>query len=1021
MAAQPFDPKTLADSLNTLGASRDLIEKIKSMEEDIGKNLSEQEKSQLKINKLTGIQSSITTIIDEKKKAGLVYDDLSFQLENKRLQTQQKILSSQEDALKDAIDSGALTQEQLKRANEMKDSLFLQNVALGGNVKMIQTQIKDGAKIEEVYKHINGQLSEEKKNISDANTNLANTNNFLKDTLKLVTMIGGTKFIDDLKFPKDASTLFGNVYDLFKQIDKAATSIRKTFGLFRSDAAIIESNIREIVVELAEFGIKADDVKKSISSIGKTFNYINTLDKTIVKDISMMAKQMDISEEKSAKFLKTIGGIKGESGIANKSMLSFAGSVATAYGIGLDEVMSDVAEASDDVRMYAGKTADELIIGAAQARQMGTTLDNMAKSSKSLLNFETSIQAELKASALIGKNINFNEARRLAFQGKTVEANKLILDQAKKIKFNQLNPIAQEAFAAAAGKSVKELQDMLESENRMKSALTSNNKEVRDAAKAQLEKQNLLKTNGKLAQDEYEKNLLNKSNQERIVILQDRLNAAMMKIMLPVLEAITDAMEKLVNLTSGLDLQNLIKDLSNVKTLGTALKDNFFRKIKVVKDFISFPFKSFKALLETVNKLIDVFSTKTITILTDLLNKIKSINNFILDIPNKISKSFGSLQKLGSLIKTYLQGSLAEAIQPFEFLIKKFKGIGDIFKPIKDLIEPVIKGFKSLVSTASQFPKLMKILKFAGFGLKWASGIGEIIAALEFLYKSYKNVMEVINNPNLSFSEKLIGAFKGIAKAAYSAFLETFVDIGAWIGENVFGSFYDVMIDAGESVYNFFGKVMDGTKKVVTALWTGVKDIFSFLIPDVIIEGFNKAYEGIKEWLGFSPSQIGLSIVNGIKSVMDMLFDVLTYPFKKSFQLVKSAVSDVAAIFKDVFSSAFTFIVDALEKVWEKMKGIGSFISETIGKTFNFVGRIIGVSEETTTKPAGETKTAGKSNDLLISTIVDSNRAVLEKLDKLTSMMASGQIAVYIDGQRANQLLATSNSKFGSFGQATTN
>ncbi len=48
---------------------------------------------------------------------------------------------------------------------------------------------------------------------------------------------------------------------------------------------------------------------------------------------------------------------------------------------------------------------------------------------------------------VIGKNINFNEARRLAFQGKVVEANKLILDQAKKIKFNQLNPIAQEAFA----------------------------------------------------------------------------------------------------------------------------------------------------------------------------------------------------------------------------------------------------------------------------------------------------------------------------------------------------------------------------------------------------------------------------------------------------------------------------------------------------------------------------------------------------------------------------------------------
>ena len=66
-------------------------------------------------------------------------------------------------------------------------------------------------------------------------------------------------------------------------------------------------------------------------------------------------------------------------------------------------------------------------------------------------------------------------------------------------------------------------------------------------------------------------------------------------------------------------------------------------------------------------------------------------------------------------------------------------------------------------------------------------------------------------------------------------------------------------------------------------------------------------------------------------------------------------------------------------------------------------------------------KGQGLQTDSIINAIVSSNKAVVEKLDKLTSMMASGQIAVYIDGQRANQLLATSNSKFGSFGQATTN
>jgi hypothetical protein len=246
--------------------------------------------------------------------------------------------------------------------------------------------------------------------------------------------------------------------------------------------------------------------------------------------------------------------------------------------------------------------------------------------------------------------------------------------------------------------------------------------------------------------------------------------------------------------------------------------------------------------------------------------------------------------------------------------------------------------------------------------------------------------------------------------------------------------------------------------KLGVLILKGIVSIGASLL-DALMWPFKKAYNWIMDLLGGkSPSKIGLAIVDGIKSVVDMLFDVLTYPFekaskiipeiinilkttfvdafksvvdiifdlitypfKKGFELIKSAVSEVGTFLKDTFSGAFTFIIGALEKVWEKMKGIGSFISDTIGKTFSFVGRIVGTSEETPSKTATESKTSVKTDDLLINTIVNSNRVLAEKLDKLTSMMASGQIAVYIDGQRANQLLATSNSKFGSFGQATTN
>jgi phage-related protein len=378
----------------------------------------------------------------------------------------------------------------------------------------------------------------------------------------------------------------------------------------------------------------------------------------------------------------------------------------------------------------------------------------------------------------------------------------------------------------------------------------------------------------------------------------------------------------------------------------------------------------------------------------------------------------GIFSKIGKL--------LAGIAVPIDFVISKFNIfktfvssifnalktlVSSIFSPITDAIKPIIGAFKS-VGEGSKFLKpLLGFLKIGKVGLTAVPILGEIIMAIEFIYNAWKRISVIFNDPNLNIGQKIFASVVGLYGALYDTLIQPFIDIGEWIIKAVWGE-----------------DILKGIKAVVNDIYTILKS------------PFEKAYNWIMDLLGGkSPSKIGLAIVDGIESVVDMLFDVLTYPFKKAAQIIPEiinilkttfvdafksamdAMSEVGDFIKDTFSGAFTFIIGALEKVWEKMKGIGSFISDTIGKTFSFVGRIVGTSEETPSKTATESKTSVKTDDLLINTIVNSNRVLAEKLDKLTSMMASGQIAVYIDGQRANQLLATSNSKFGSFGQATTN
>jgi hypothetical protein len=1019
MATQPFDPAALANSLKSLGASRDLTEKLKSLTGDIGKNLSDQEKSQLKLNRLSDIQSSIASIIEEKKKAGLVYDNLSFELENTRLQTQQKILNAQENELKLAIDSGGLSKNQLKMANQMKDSLVLQNVALGGNVKLIQSQLANGAKIEDTYKHINDQLVEERKNISDVNDDLVITSKISK---------GIGAIMSELKIPTSFSGLLKQTYERFKEIDKAATEVRQTFALFRQDAEYIETNIKNISTDLAKFGATAKDVASTSKSIGSVFSSIDIANTSLVSDITLLSKQMGITSDKSVGFLKTIGGISGQSAVASKNMLSLAGASAKAYGVGLDDVMNDVATASDASRMFAGKNADELVRAAAQARQMGTTLDNMANTAKGLLDFESSIQSELKASALIGKNINFNEARRLAFNKDTIGANKLILEQAKKIKFNQLNPIAQEAFAKAAGKSVKELQDMLEAETRIKDALNSQDPVVRKIAQERLKEQNLLKTNSKLAQQKFEQDLKTKANQERLAIVQNKINDALQKLMLPVLELISKTMDGIVYIFEKFNPEELIGPLIKIKlmftSVGTVLRESLLLPLRVASGYLS--------------KLGDVGWIKNLlSPITILIEKVKLfIGNFqyVRSLGANFAQSFLSAGNAVGGIFSKIGKVLAGIAVPIDFVISKFNifktFVSSIFSPIINAIKPIIGAFKSVGEKFKFLKPLLDFSKIGKFGLKAVPILGEIIMAIEFVYNAWKRISVIFNDPNLNIGQKIFASVVGLYGALYDTLIQPFIDIGEWIIKAVWGEdilkgikavvndIYTILKSPFEKAYNWIMDLLGGKSpsKIGLAIVDGIESVVDMLF-DVLTYPFEKASKIIPGIINI----LKIIFVDAFKSVVDIIFDLITYPFKKAFQLIKSAVAEVGSVLKDTFSGAFTFIINALEKVWEKMKGIGSFISETIGKTFNFVGRIVGASDETPSKTTAESKTSVKNDDLLINTIVNSNRVLAEKLDKLTSMMASGQIAVYIDGQRANQLLATSNSKFGSFGQATTN
>lgn len=131
----------------------------------------------------------------------------------------------------------------------------------------------------------------------------------------------------------------------------------------------------------------------------------------------------------------------------------------TAVSHGL--VMRDVSNSSDAVAASLGSSMERLTGAASSARRLGLELKDLEGIASSLLDFESSIEAELEAQLLTGKNINLTKARELALSNDLEGVGKeLFNNSASLFEFGKMNMIQQESYAKALGLSREQLAKM---------------------------------------------------------------------------------------------------------------------------------------------------------------------------------------------------------------------------------------------------------------------------------------------------------------------------------------------------------------------------------------------------------------------------------------------------------------------------------------------------------------------------------------------------------------------------------
>ena len=248
-------------------------------------------------------------------------------------------------------------------------------------------------------------------------------------------------------------------------------------------------------------GINSKDLIATTMAMTTSLGTMTNLSDEVATNFTSMTKRMGLGADAAAQMTK-LSGVTSKNGkdtvnviVGQVTALNDAEGTAIRY----QDVMSDIAGAGAAQQLSISKQPGGLAKAAFQARKLGLNFAQLESSANSLLDFESSISAELEAELLTGKQLNLETARMAALRGDdALLAEELAKNLGSAADFAKLNRLEQQKLAAAFGMSKDEAAQMLINREAMEKFGASSVGQMEDEAKAQLKLADSLEKQGKL-------------------------------------------------------------------------------------------------------------------------------------------------------------------------------------------------------------------------------------------------------------------------------------------------------------------------------------------------------------------------------------------------------------------------------------------------------------------------------------------------------------------------------------------
>jgi len=339
--------------------------------------------------------------------------------------------------------------------------------------------------------------------------------------------------------------IFTNLVEAIKITDSETGDMAKSMNLTYSEALNVRRELGDIGALSMDAAVTTKGLQESYVAIGQSLGSNAMASEDTLKTFTKLREQAGYTNEQLAE-LNKLSLVNGKSLEDNtKEILGGAKAYASRKGLVINEkqVLNDVVNASATLKLSLGGSADKLAEAAVKTRAVGINLETAANMAEQLLDFESSIENELSAELLLGKDLNFEKARQLALNNDIAGAAEEIAKQVgTSADFANMNAIQQEAIAKAAGMTKEQLAQSLMDKEALAKLSDVEGKDAKEKFDNLVKQVGLEEAKKRLGNDQLANQYAQQSVQERFTQAVEKLKEVFIQVAEPILAIVSPLM-----------------------------------------------------------------------------------------------------------------------------------------------------------------------------------------------------------------------------------------------------------------------------------------------------------------------------------------------------------------------------------------------------------------------------------------------------------------------------------------------